>query len=104
MEATRRRQQRPYADEERAMTPSSPPDTLRQRLLEEVLKEYMERLDRGEGADQEQLLAGHPELAEELRSYFAGVDEVARLAQPAPEEAPRLPLARTSPEPGQREE
>jgi WD40 repeat protein/tRNA A-37 threonylcarbamoyl transferase component Bud32 len=83
------------------MTPSSPSDALRQGLLGEVLKEYMERLDRGEGADREQLLARHPELAEALRSYFAGVDEVARLARPAPEEAPRPSLARTSPEPGQ---
>src|SRR5262245_26744066 len=86
------------------MTPSFPPDAWRQGLLEEVLKDYMERLDRGEGVDQEQLLARHPELAEELRSYFAGIDEVARLGGPAREEAPTLPPARALPEPGPRGE
>jgi eukaryotic-like serine/threonine-protein kinase len=73
------------------MTPSHPPDPSRQARLEEVLAEYMRRLDRGEGVDREQLLARHPELAEELRSYFAGSDELGRLAgaPPAPTEPSR---------------
>jgi WD40 repeat protein/tRNA A-37 threonylcarbamoyl transferase component Bud32 len=66
-------------DEERAMNPSSGEDSARQRLLEEVLAEHLQRLDRGEAVDREHLLARHPELAEELRSYFAASDEVARL-------------------------
>jgi WD40 repeat protein/tRNA A-37 threonylcarbamoyl transferase component Bud32 len=48
-------------------------------LLEDVLEEYMRRLDKGEVVDRNQFLAQHPELAEELRSYFAGTDEVERL-------------------------
>ena len=36
----------------------------------------MQCLDRGEAVDREQLLDRHPELADELRSYFAGSDEV----------------------------
>ena len=50
------------------MTPSYPPGASREGLLEEVLGEYMQRLDRGEGVDREELLARHPEVAEELRS------------------------------------
>jgi WD40 repeat protein/tRNA A-37 threonylcarbamoyl transferase component Bud32 len=47
--------------------------------LEEVLEDYMRRLDRGEAVDRELLLARHPELAAGLRSYFAASDEVERL-------------------------
>src|SRR5215475_11670519 len=57
---------------------SSPPD-----FLEQVLSEYMERLDRGEPADRSQLLARYPELAEELQAYFAGADEMERLGRNA---------------------
>src|SRR5262245_10718862 len=65
------------------MTPSSSSDSSRQGLLEEVLGAFMHRLDRGEVVDREQLLAQHPEVAEELRSYFAGIDEVERLGRQA---------------------
>src|SRR5262245_4309245 len=72
------------------MTPSVPPDSTRRSRLEEVLGEYMERLDRGEAVDREQFLARHPEWAEELRSYFAGSEEVERLARRAPPEPGRV--------------
>src|SRR5262245_63632106 len=65
------------------MTPSRSSDSSRQGLLEEVLGEYMQCLDRGEAVDREQLLDRHPELADALRSYFAGSDEVERLRQQA---------------------
>src|SRR5262245_53543695 len=61
---------------------SHPPDTSKQSLLEEVLGEYMERVDRREAVDQEHLLARYPELAEELRSYFAAGAELERLYRP----------------------
>jgi WD40 repeat protein/tRNA A-37 threonylcarbamoyl transferase component Bud32 len=50
--------------------------------LEAVLEEYMRRLDRGEVVDRDQFLAKHPGLADELRSYFAGTDEVEHLRRP----------------------
>src|SRR5262245_39598205 len=65
------------------MTPSRPPNSSRKGLLEHVLGEYMHCLDRGEAVDREQLLHRHPELADELRSYFAGSDEVERLRREA---------------------
>src|SRR2546421_8722891 len=78
------------------MTPSCPPGGSHEGLLEEVLGEYMQRLDRGEGVDREQLLARHPELAEELRAYFDGSDELERLGRQArggpPASPPTLPV------------
>jgi WD40 repeat protein/tRNA A-37 threonylcarbamoyl transferase component Bud32 len=65
------------------MTASWPPDPVREGQLEEVLGDYMQRLDRGETVDREQILARHPELADQLRSYFAGSDELEQLRQQA---------------------
>src|SRR5262245_42198970 len=70
------------------MTRPLPPDTSSRGLPDEVLAEYMQRLDHGETVDREQFLARHSEWAEELRSYFAGCDEVERLGRRAAEETP----------------
>src|SRR5262249_58383247 len=83
-------------DEKQAM----PPDSSRQGLLEEVLGEYMQCLDRGEAVDREQLLDRHPELADELRSYFASSDEVERLRRLAGGEPPTDLLSPDWPGPG----
>jgi WD40 repeat protein/tRNA A-37 threonylcarbamoyl transferase component Bud32 len=77
-------------DETSDMTPSNSTDSLRQGLLEEVLEDYMRRHDRGEAVDRDRFLAQHPELADELRSYFAGSDEVERLHRRPGRETPML--------------
>jgi eukaryotic-like serine/threonine-protein kinase len=82
------------------MPPILFPDSSAHGLLEEVLREHMERLDRGEAVDREQLLARHPELAEELRAYFAGSDEVERLRRQGKRGAPTACLAHARPESG----
>jgi WD40 repeat protein len=69
---------------------SRPPSTSQQSLLEEVLGDYMERLDRGEAVDQEHLLARYPELAEELRSYFAAGAELEQLHRPGKRGVPTV--------------
>src|SRR5262249_24308891 len=87
--------------EEQGMTPSSPADPAgpaRPGQLEEVLGEYRQRLDRGEAVDREQFLARHPELAEELRSYFADSDELERIARQAGGAPPTGPYYPTRPE------
>jgi WD40 repeat protein/tRNA A-37 threonylcarbamoyl transferase component Bud32 len=61
------------------MTTPGPSDAARKAPLEEVLAEYMERLDRGEVIDRGRLLAEYPHLATELQSYFADSDAVALL-------------------------
>ena len=88
------------------------PDSSPSELLDQVLGEYMERLDRGEPVDRSQLLARYPELAEQLQSYFASADEVERLrverlrverlrrnvpAQPGARTPVRFTIARTGP-------
>jgi WD40 repeat protein len=60
----------------------------------------MQRLDRGEAVDREQFLARHAEWAEELRSYFAGSDEVERLGRRAEGETPALSPVSAVLEPG----
>jgi eukaryotic-like serine/threonine-protein kinase len=79
------------------MTTPGPSDAARKAPLEEVLAEYMERLDRGEVIDRGRLLAEHPHLADELQSYFADSDVVAllRLGLEAPS-----PKTASSPAPG----
>lgn len=64
------------------MNRSDPADSLRQARLDEVLADYMIRLDRGEPVDREQVLADHPDFADELRAYFETDDQMAQLASP----------------------
>jgi WD40 repeat protein len=61
------------------MSTPGPSDAARKAALEEVLADYMERLDRGEVVNRNLFLAEYPHLAEELQSYFADSDAVALL-------------------------
>src|SRR5262245_20386124 len=65
------------------MQTSEPTDGSRQARFDEVLAEYMERVDRGEDVNRDYFLAMHAELAQELHSYFEANDEVQQLADPA---------------------
>jgi formylglycine-generating enzyme required for sulfatase activity/serine/threonine protein kinase len=51
--------------------------------VDEVLADYMRRVDAGESVDQKAILAAHPEVASELRSYFDMELEVIRRAGPS---------------------
>ena len=44
--------------------------------LDEILAEYMLRVDRGEAVDREQFIAQHPDLADKLHAYFADVEAI----------------------------
>jgi tetratricopeptide (TPR) repeat protein len=48
--------------------------------LDEVLVDYMRRVDRGEPVDREALIAAHPDLATELHDYFSQALAVERVA------------------------
>jgi formylglycine-generating enzyme required for sulfatase activity len=63
------------------MSAAEPTGSFSRARLEEVLAEYMERLDRGEAVDQNRFLAEHPEVAQELRSYFQAGEELKQLAR-----------------------
>ena len=58
-------------------------DASRPARLDEVLAEYMQRVDAGEAVDREELLREHPGLVEELRAYFEAADRVEQMAGPA---------------------
>jgi formylglycine-generating enzyme required for sulfatase activity/serine/threonine protein kinase len=48
--------------------------------VEAALREYLERVDRGEPVDREEFLARHALIADQLRSFVAAEDEVQKLA------------------------
>jgi serine/threonine protein kinase len=57
-------------------------NTAHEDRLNEVLLAYVEALQEGNRPDRALLLAAHPELREDLEAFFAGHDEVERLAAP----------------------
>ncbi len=50
--------------------------------LDEIVAGYLRAVERGETPSREELLARYPELADELREFFADHDRMAHLAQP----------------------
>jgi serine/threonine protein kinase/formylglycine-generating enzyme required for sulfatase activity len=48
--------------------------------VDAALREYLDRLDRGEPVDREEFLARHAPIAEELRSFIAAEEETRKLA------------------------
>ena len=54
----------------------------REERINEVLAEYMRRVDSGEDVDQLRFVDEHPDVADELRSYFAMSQVVHKMAGP----------------------
>lgn len=66
------------------MTAPSQPDSAETRL-EQVLAEYLRTEEEGKPLDQQQLMAEHPDLAEELASFFrnrSAIQQIAEQMQP----------------------
>jgi formylglycine-generating enzyme required for sulfatase activity/serine/threonine protein kinase len=59
---------------------SAEPEPANERV-QTALKEYLERIDRGEAVDREKFLSQRPEIATELRSFIDAEDELRKLAQ-----------------------
>jgi eukaryotic-like serine/threonine-protein kinase len=82
--------------------PSSVPSEREQRL-NDLIAAYLEAVEAGRTPDRDELLRGHPELADELRAFFANHDRLARLGEPlraATATAPHGEPAPTDPAPG----
>src|SRR5438105_12956865 len=64
------------------MTQSSTGRSERDQRLEQVLAEYVRSVDAGQPLARETLLAEHPDLADDLRSFFRNRSAVEKLAEP----------------------
>jgi serine/threonine protein kinase len=64
------------------MTPAPSDSAAREEHLQAVLLDYIEAVEAGRAPDRQELLAAHPDLRAELEAFFAGHDEVERLAAP----------------------
>jgi WD40 repeat protein len=53
-----------------------------EQRLDEVVTEYLRAVESGQGPDEAEWLARHPDLADELRTFFANLHSVDRLASP----------------------
>src|SRR5262245_48534280 len=56
-------------------------DSDRRRRLDEILADYLQRIDAGQKVDRANLQAEHPDLAEELSSFFEAGDQLDRAAK-----------------------
>lgn len=73
------------ADETQSLTPS---DASPEERLERVLAEYLRQMEQGAEADQQALLAAHPDLANDLREFFANQARMQHLMGARPAQAP----------------
>lgn len=64
------------------MQPLDEASSTRDAKFEQVLAEYLRSAERGENPDRQAFLAAHPDLAEELRSFFNNQDALERMAAP----------------------
>jgi len=58
-------------------------DSSGNELLNQIIAEYLAAAEAGEGLDRQELLDRHPDLAGELKSFFADHDKMKELAKPA---------------------
>jgi WD40 repeat protein len=64
------------------MSVTPPDDPGRQRRLEEVIGAYLKELDAGRAPDRDEWLRRHPDLAADLRRFFADLDRGRRPSGP----------------------
>jgi hypothetical protein len=70
------------------MNSTSPDNTGRETRLNEAIAAYLEAVESGRAPDREAWLAQHPDLADDLRRFFANHDQMAQLGVPLRAAAP----------------
>ncbi len=69
----------------------SSPASEREQRLERVLADYLHAVEAGTPPDRADLLAQHPDLAGDLRSFLQNRDAVERMAEPIRQQIPPEP-------------
>jgi serine/threonine-protein kinase len=64
------------------MIAPDPDPSSRERRLDGILAEYIQAAEAGHAPDRDALIADHPDLADELASFFGDQDQFARIAGP----------------------
>jgi serine/threonine-protein kinase len=64
------------------MTTQPPSPVEREERLDSIVTAYFQAVDAGKAPDDEELIARHPDLAEELRRFFRGHKRIDHLAEP----------------------
>jgi hypothetical protein len=64
------------------MTPSNPSDSTREDRINQVIAAYLKSVEEGKPLDRQGLLAQHPDLAEDLATFFADRDRFEQAAAP----------------------
>ena len=82
------------------MNSTSPDNTGREARLDELIASYLEAVEGGRAPDREAWLAQHPDLADDLRAFFANHDRMASrrpLASTGAGRGPQSPRATLAP-------
>jgi serine/threonine protein kinase len=68
-----------------------PSSSEREQRLERILADYLHAVEAGTAPDRAALLQQHPDLAEDLDSFFRNRDEMQRIAEPIKQQVQALP-------------